>query len=88
MSMSRLITQMTFLEQDHLNETMGTHILEDGAQVDVALVAGSWNGEIASVSFDGEPADILRVMIKEWQDEDLALTSFAEAIIQGGMELL
>jgi hypothetical protein len=88
MSMSRLITDMTFLEQDHLDATTGTHILEDGAQVDVALVAGSWNGETASISFDGEPADILKVMIKEWEDEELALQSFAEAIIQGGMELL
>jgi hypothetical protein len=85
---SRLITQMTFLEQSHLDATTGTHILEDGAQVDVALVAGSWNGEIASISFDGEPADILKVMIKEWEDEDLALQSFAEAIMEGAVEPL
>lgn len=83
----RVFIDMVFEEESHLKATIGTHILENGGQVDIAPT-GTQIGEVCTMAFEGTLPDILAVVMKEWEDDDLAVQAFAEAAAEGRMELM
>jgi len=83
----RVFIPMVFEEEAHLEATIGTHILENGGQVDIAAT-GTQIGETCTMAFEGTLPDILAVLMKEWEDDDLAVEAFAEAAAEGRMELM
>lgn len=83
----RVFIPMVFEEEAHLEATIGTHILENGGQVEVKPT-GTQIGEVCTMAFEGTLPDILAVVMKEWEDDELAVEALAEAFTEGRMEVM
>lgn len=81
----RVFIPMVFEEEAHLESVIGTHILENGGQVDIAAT-GTQIGEVCTMAFEGTLPDILAVVMKEWEDDDLAVEALAQAFVEGHAE--
>lgn len=82
----RVFIKMVFEEEAHLEATIGTHHVRDGqGEVEVAPT-GTQIGEVCTMAFEGTLPDILEVLMKEWEDDELAVEALAEAFAEGHAE--
>lgn len=84
----RLTVDMTFEEESHLEATIGTHHVREGqGEVEVAAT-GTQVGEVVTMTAEGTLPDLLEWLLKEWEDDDLAVEAFAAAAAEGRLEMI
>lgn len=84
----RLTVKMVFEEESHLEATIGTHHVREGQGEVEVKPTGTQIGEICTMQVEGTLPDLLEWLLKEWDDDDLALQEFGEAALDGRLEMI
>ena len=84
----RLTVDMVFEEESHLEATVGTHHVREGQGEVEVKATGHQVGEVVTMEAEGTLPDLLEWLLKEWEDDDLALETWSDACVDGRLEMI